>query len=202
MLGITEVGFMLRATSKWRRRRSGQQVSELLVHGGWTVGQSSALHFTNSFGKPRAITAPWWERTSSPIPAGGQSHRQPKRPVRRAFVLSKRQGVVRAWLTIGFPGFILPLCAWRCSLRWRRHSLLFPSLSCLPPFPKYTITGSLPSPAPSPCSNSTSLQEKGLARISWGQPVNRRGGGDAIWHIGVWEGALHELLLSPELSLI
>lgn len=81
----------------------------------------------------------------------------------------------RGWLTMGFPGLILPLCAHRCSLRRRRHSLLFPSLSCLPSSPEYTIAGSLPSPAPSPCSNSTSPQEEGLARISSGTASEQKG---------------------------
>lgn len=81
----------------------------------------------------------------------------------------------RGWPSVGFLGLILPCCTWRCSLRWRRHSLLFPSLSCLPSFPKYTITGSLPSPAPFPFSNSTSLQERGLARISWETDSEQKG---------------------------
>lgn len=66
MLCTTEVGFMLRATSKWRKRRSGYPVSELLMLGGRTVGQPSALPFSDSIGKPGP---PW--------PCGG---REPTAP--------------------------------------------------------------------------------------------------------------------------
>lgn len=68
----------------------------------------------------------------------------------------------RGWHTMGFPGFVLPLFAGSCSLRWRSHSLFFPSLSCSSPTPKYTIVGSLPSPALSPPALTWPLcREKG-----------------------------------------
>lgn len=53
----------------------------------------------------------------------------------------------RGWHTMGFPGFVLPLFTWSCSLRWRCPNLLFPSLFCSSPTPKYAMTGSLPHPA-------------------------------------------------------
>lgn len=175
MLCITEVGFMLRATSKWRRRKSGHPVSKLLVLGGWTVEQPSALHFSDRAGKPRAITAPWWERSNSSIPTEEQNHRQPERPDRKAFLswAKGRQWLVapkhkesqnplsihcelahwnegidialycavsrnKGWFTMGF----LPLSAWACSLRWRRHSLF------TLPSPAYHYFQNSPSPAP------------------------------------------------------
>lgn len=126
MLCITEVRFMLRATSKWRRRRSGHTVSELLVLGRWTVGQFSALHFSDSVGKPRAMVVGENQQLHSHWRTEPQTTWKTRQE--GISVLSKRQGVVSGSKT---QGLAKPSAhsLWAGTLEWRqRHSTL---LCCL-----------------------------------------------------------------------